>query len=150
SMILANDVLNYSSLAHERSLILHASVGVGYDVPWRQVEAILLEAARRTPGLGTEPSPYVLIRSLNQFDVTHEIDVPCNDVPRMAQLYSALHRNVLDVFGEQGVQIMTPAYEGDPPEPKIPRHPPRDTADERGPKQTMEHMKDDPPAHVAH
>jgi hypothetical protein len=34
-------------------------------------------------------------------------------------LYSALHRNILDVFNEYGVQIMTPAYEGDPEQPKV-------------------------------
>jgi hypothetical protein len=37
----------------------------------------------------------------------------------MNALYAALHRNILDVFNEYGVQIMTPAYEGDPPEPKV-------------------------------
>ena len=34
---------------------------------------------------------------------------------------TALSRNVLDVFNEYGVQIMTPAYRGDPEEPKIVR-----------------------------
>ncbi|HEV7367139.1 MAG TPA: hypothetical protein VGN76_14940, partial [Gemmatimonadales bacterium] len=37
----------------------------------------------------------------------------------MLLLYSALHRNILDVFNEYGVQIMTPAYEGDPERPKV-------------------------------
>jgi hypothetical protein len=37
----------------------------------------------------------------------------------MARLYTALHQSVLDVFNEHGVQIMTPAYEGDPEKPKI-------------------------------
>jgi hypothetical protein len=37
----------------------------------------------------------------------------------MNAVYSALHRNILDVFNEYGVQIMTPAYEGDPEQPKI-------------------------------
>jgi hypothetical protein len=36
------------------------------------------------------------------------------DVPKIMQLYTALHRNILDVFNEYGVQIMTPAYERDP------------------------------------
>ena len=30
-----------------------------------------------------------------------------------------MHQNVLDVFNEHGVQIMTPAYEGDPEKPKV-------------------------------
>jgi len=37
----------------------------------------------------------------------------------MARLYTALHANILDVFNEYGVQIMTPAYEGDPEQAKI-------------------------------
>ena len=37
----------------------------------------------------------------------------------MLRLYSDLHRNILDVFNEYGVQIMTPAYEGDPEQPKL-------------------------------
>lgn len=37
----------------------------------------------------------------------------------MLPLYTALHRNILDVFNEYGVQIMTPAYRADPPEPKL-------------------------------
>ena len=43
----------------------------------------------------------------------------CDDAHAMQQLYTELHRNVLDAFNEHGVQIMTPAYEGDPAEPKI-------------------------------
>jgi hypothetical protein len=37
----------------------------------------------------------------------------------MASLYTALHRNIQDVFNEHGVQIMTPAYESDPAAPKV-------------------------------
>jgi len=34
-------------------------------------------------------------------------------------LYSALHDNILDVFNEYGVAIMTPAYVADTEEPKL-------------------------------
>jgi hypothetical protein len=37
----------------------------------------------------------------------------------MPVLYSALHSRILDVFNSYGVQIMTPAYEGDPEQPKV-------------------------------
>ena len=59
SQILNASVTNYSSLAKSNGLILHTTVGIGYETPWRQVEAMLLEAARRTPGLMTEPPPFV-------------------------------------------------------------------------------------------
>jgi hypothetical protein len=42
----------------------------------------------------------------------------------MARMYSQMHQNILDVFNEYGVQIMTPAYEGDPDQPKV--VPPKD------------------------
>jgi small-conductance mechanosensitive channel len=119
AQILNGEVLNYSSLAKEHGLILHTEVGIGYETAWRQVEEMLLAAARRTPGLGTVPAPFVLVKKLGDFAVTYELNVPCAEVKTMNALYTALHHNVLDVFNEHGVQIMTPAYEGDPAEPKI-------------------------------
>ena len=89
-------------------------MGIGYETPWRQVEAMLLVAAERTPGLLREPRPFVLQLSLGDFAVNYELNVYCGDAQRMMPLYTALHRNILDVFNEYGVQIMTPAYEGDP------------------------------------
>jgi small-conductance mechanosensitive channel len=119
SAILAAEIVNFSSLAHERGLILHTTVGIGYETPWRQVEAMLIEAAGRTPGLMREPPPFVLQKSLGDFCVTYEVNVYCDTPQRMAALYTELHRNILDVFNEYGVQIMTPAYEGDPDRPKV-------------------------------
>ena len=121
SQILTSEVLNYSSLARTRGLILHTEVGIGYETPWRQVEAMLIQAAERTTGLLMEPRPFVLQRKLADFAVVYELNVYCSDVPAFPQLYSALHRSILDVFNEYGVQIMTPAYERDPLEPKIVR-----------------------------
>ena len=37
----------------------------------------------------------------------------------MGPIYGEMHRNILDVFNEYGVAIMTPAYEGDPEQPKL-------------------------------
>jgi small-conductance mechanosensitive channel len=119
SAILAGEVINYSSLAKTDGLILHTTVGIGYETPWRQVEAILLEAASRTDGVRKDPKPFVLKTALGDFAVTYEIDVYCEEPRRMLRIYNALHANILDAFNEYGIQIMTPAYEGDPDEPKI-------------------------------
>jgi small-conductance mechanosensitive channel len=124
SQILGGDVINYSSLARAHGLILHTEVGIGYETPWRQVEAMLLASAERTDGLSRTPAPFVLVKRLGDFAVTYELNVYCSNVQAMNQLYTALHRNVLDVFNEYGVQIMTPAYEGDPEQPKV--VPPKD------------------------
>jgi small-conductance mechanosensitive channel len=119
STIVGSEVVNYSSMAKARGLILHTTVGIGYETPWRQVEAMLIEAAARTPGLLPDPAPFVHQTALADFAVTYEINVYCDTPLRMRQLYTELHRNILDVFNEYGVQIMTPAYEGDPDQPKV-------------------------------
>jgi small-conductance mechanosensitive channel len=119
SSILNNEVVNYSSLARRLGLILHTRVGIGYETPWRQVEAMLLMAAERTPGFLREPPPFVRQLALGDFAVTYEINGYCDNAQAMGQIYTALHRNILDVFNEHGVQIMTPAYEGDPETPKV-------------------------------
>jgi small-conductance mechanosensitive channel len=119
SLILNSHITNYSTLARSRGLILHTTVGIGYETPWRQVEAMLRLAAARTPGLLKEPPPFVLQKSLDDFAVTYEINVYCDNPQAMGRLYTALHQNILDVFNEYGIQIMTPAYESDPEQPKV-------------------------------
>ena len=125
SQILAGDVINYSSFVKTQGLILYTEVGIGYETPWRQVEAMLLEAAGRCElPSGEPPRAFVRLKKLADFAVTYEVNVYCTDIQAMLPMYTALHRHILDVFNEYGVQIMTPAYEGDPEQPKI--VPPKD------------------------
>ncbi len=119
SLILNSSVVNYSTLARSGQLVLHTTVGIGYETPWRQVEAMLLEAAARTQGVLAEPPPFVLQKALGDFCVTYEINVFCDNAQAMNRLYTALHQNILDVFNEYGVQIMTPNYESDPAQAKV-------------------------------
>jgi len=119
SLILNSHVVNYTTLAGSKGLILHTTVGIGYETPWRQVEAMLLMAAQRTPRLLPEPPPYVLQKNLGDFAITYELNAYCSLPGEMMSIYTDLHRNILDVFNEYGVAIMTPAYEGDPEQPKL-------------------------------
>jgi small-conductance mechanosensitive channel len=117
--VLNGEVINYTTLAHQEGLILHTTVGIGYETPWRQVEAMLKLAASRTSGLLKKPKPFVLEKELGDFAVTYEVNAYCTNAKSTAHIYAALHRNILDVFNEYGVAIMTPSYVEDPPEPKL-------------------------------
>jgi small-conductance mechanosensitive channel len=119
SEILGSSVVNFSSLSREQGLFLSTTVGIGYEVPWRQVESMLLLAAERTQGVRRDPVPFVLEKSLGDFCVVYELYAAIDDPATRLSMYAALHRSVLDVFNEYGVQIMTPAYEGDPEQPKV-------------------------------
>ena len=119
SMIVNSHVVNYSSLAREKGLILHTTVTIGYDTPWRQVHALLLMGAERTSGLLREPPPFILQKSLDDFYVTYELNVYTGKPLEMAAIYSELHQNVQDAFNEYEVQIMSPSYRFDPDRPKV-------------------------------
>jgi small-conductance mechanosensitive channel len=119
SMILNNDIINYSQMAESKRLLLHTTVGIGYETPWRQVEAMLRMAAERTSGVLHEPPAFVLQLGLGDFCVSYELNVYFDQPHQMPQLYTLLHQNILDVFNEYGVQIMTPAYVADSAQPKV-------------------------------
>jgi len=110
SMILSSHIVNYSSSATERGLILNTGVTIGYDADWRKVHELLLSAARRTEGIMASPPPFVLQTSLNDFYVTYELNVYTGNPRVMAATYSLLHQNIQDAFNEAGVEIMSPHY----------------------------------------
>jgi small-conductance mechanosensitive channel len=102
--------VNYSARAKERGLILHTSITIGYDAPWRTIHELLIEAARKTPCILVTPVPFVLQTALNDFYVTYELNAYTDDPQQMANTYSALHRHIQDTFNEAGVEIMSPHY----------------------------------------
>ena len=110
AMVLSSHIINYSSTAEEGGVILHTGVTIGYDVPWRQVQELLLAAAAATSGLMKEPKPFVLQTSLDDFYVSYELNVYTNNPNVMARTYSELHQNIQDRFNEAGVEIMSPHY----------------------------------------
>lgn len=120
SMITGSVTKNYSRIVEGPGYVVDTVVTIGYDTPWRQVEAMLLEAARRTEGVLQTPAPQVFQTALSDFYPEYRLvaqAIPSEPRPR-AQLLSLLHANIQDVFNEYGVQIMSPHYLGDPEQPK--------------------------------
>jgi small-conductance mechanosensitive channel len=112
---------NYSRTVKGAGFVLDTTVTIGYDAPWRQVEAMLVDAAKRTPGVLVDPKPHVFQTALSDFYVEYRLvcqAVPSEPRPR-AEVLSLLHANVLDVFNEHGVQIMSPHYLSDPASVKV-------------------------------
>ena len=120
--IIANGATkNYSREVQGPGYIVDTTVTIGYDTPWRQVEAMLIEAARRTPGVLGTPAPRVYQTALSDWYPEYRLvaqAIPDQPRPR-AEVLSALHANIQDVFNENGVQIMSPHYVLDPHEPKL-------------------------------
>ena len=86
-------------------------VSIGYDVPWRQVHALLQDAAQRTPGVVARPAAQVLQRGLSDFYVEYELICQLDPAEPRAYILSRLHASIRDVFEEAGVEILSPHYE---------------------------------------
>lgn len=114
AMLAGGPVQNFSRLSQARGLMIQTSVTIGYDTPWRQVHAMLLLAAARTPELLPEPKPFVLQKQLSDFYVEYTLIVPVALPQRRPFVLSVLHANIQDAFNEFGVQIMSPNFEAQP------------------------------------
>ena len=110
AMVLGSHMINFSALAEEQGLIIHTSVTIGYDAPWRQVHDLLISAARSTQHLLEEPSPFVLQTSLDDYYVSYELNAYTAHAKELLQIQSELHQNIQDKFNEAGVEIMSPAF----------------------------------------
>jgi small-conductance mechanosensitive channel len=144
STILGSVTRNFSRTVKDgRGFVIEATATIGYDAPWRQVEAMLLEAARRTPSVLMQPPPRVFQTSLSDFYVEYRLS--CQAIPSVAQaraeVLSRLLANIQDVFNENGVQIMSPHYFADPVQAKVvppadwhrpPANPPEPPPEKRG------------------
>jgi small-conductance mechanosensitive channel len=121
AFVIGNLTRNYSRETPGNEFVVQVKTTIGYSTPWRQVHAMLLDAARRTQGVLSEPKPYVVQTALSDFYVEYSLVAFAGpEAPVMrAMTISALHGNVMDVFNEHGVQIMSPHYLGDPKEPQI-------------------------------
>lgn len=103
-------IVNYTRLAQEHGLILHTEVTIGYDVDWRKVHELLVEAAGRVEGIEKEPRPWVNQRGLGDFNVAYELNCITRLSHPQLRLYSELHQEIQDAFARAGVEILSPSY----------------------------------------
>jgi len=108
--VLSFNTTNYSSEAVDEGLIVHTTVTIGYDVPWKDIHKALIEAALRTDLILHKPKPFVLQTSLDDFYVSYQINAYTKDANQQAVIYSNLHQNIQDVCNERGIEIMSPHY----------------------------------------
>jgi small-conductance mechanosensitive channel len=121
SIVMSQMTTNYSRGHGATAALLTTSVTIGYDTPWRQVEALLLKAAQCTPGLSRTPPAIVWRTSLDDYYVKYTLLVTPENPCQRAEVLDRLHTRILDAFNEHGVQIMSPHYMADPAGLKIVR-----------------------------
>lgn len=110
STVMGSHTINYSSDAPEKGLIIHSTITIGYDVPWKDMHQALIDAASKTDLVLQEPKPFVLQTSLDDFYVSYEINAYIKEPNKQAVIYSMLHQNIQDICNERGIEIMSPHY----------------------------------------
>jgi small-conductance mechanosensitive channel len=110
SSVLSGNTVNYTSETNGTGLIIHTTVTIGYDVPWKKVHQVLIDAALKTEMILQEPKPFVRQTSLDDFYVSYQINAYTKEASKQARLYSYLHQNIQDVCNERGIEILSPHY----------------------------------------
>ncbi len=111
--ILTNSsIVNYNATLRELNepMVVRANITLGYDVPWRLVEQVLVEAASATPDILEEPSPFIKIISLDDFYVNYELRAYTNNIDKLGTIYKELPQNILDKCNEAEIEILSPHY----------------------------------------
>jgi small-conductance mechanosensitive channel len=121
SLVLGSVTRNYSRPAMGPGFMLRTKVTIGYDTPWRQVQGLLIEAARRTPGVAPAPAPEVFQTALSDFYIEYQLvcHATQTSAKARAEAIATLNASVVDTFNEYGVQIMSPHYFADPSAAKV-------------------------------
>lgn len=110
SSILSGNTTNFSSETENQGVIIHTTVTIGYDVPWKEMHQALIDAALRTDKILHEPNPFVLQTSLDDFYVAYQINGYIKEVKFTMPIRSQLHQNIQDVCNERGIEILSPHY----------------------------------------
>ena len=108
--VLSGSTTNYSAYTQTQGLIIHTTVTIGYDVPWREMHRALIDAALKTDLVHKDPSPFVLQTGLDDFYVSYQVNAYISETNKIATIRSNLHQNIQDVCNERGIEILSPHY----------------------------------------
>ena len=112
--VLSSNVINYSANtkdAKDLGVVVNTIVTMGYDVPWVQVNQLLIDAALKTPFVSEKPAPFVLQTALNDFSVSYQINAYTKEASQMPYIYSELYKNIQDICRDAGIEMISPHYQ---------------------------------------
>ncbi len=94
------------SVSRSSGTIITATVSLGYGVPRRRIEELLLEAA----GMAELREPFVQVVDLGDFSVTYRVAGLLTEVKQIISARSKLRQMMLDSLHEGGVEIVSPTF----------------------------------------
>ncbi|WP_166333725.1 mechanosensitive ion channel family protein [Sphingobacterium chungjuense] len=110
SQVMNSHTINYSADSQEKGLIIHTNLTMSYETRWQTVHQLAIKAALRVEFIEAEPAPFVLQNSLDDFYITYQINAYTKHPNKQAQIYSELHKSLMDVFHEADIELLSPHY----------------------------------------
>ncbi|MDE6341668.1 MAG: mechanosensitive ion channel family protein [Muribaculaceae bacterium] len=110
TFIVSSNTVNYSYSAKQYGLIIHTMLTMGYDVPWRKVHQLLIDAALATDGVQEHPAPFVLETELNDNYMCYQINAYIKNADEMPEIMSDLLQNIQDKFNEAHIELFAPHH----------------------------------------
>jgi small-conductance mechanosensitive channel len=110
AVLISNPITNLTKLNETTGTVLSTQVTIGYDAPWREVHAMLIDATKLIPDIKTDPEPKVFQKALSDFYVEYELFIHTNNPIKKMALLSELHQTIQDNFNRAGIQIMSPHF----------------------------------------
>ena len=110
SQVMNSHTINYSMDVEENPLIIYTNITMAYEIPWQRVHELAKEACNRVELLEKQPEPFILQTSLDDFYVTYQVNAYTRNPHRQALIYSELHKNILDVFHQADIELLSPHF----------------------------------------
>jgi len=102
--VLTAPVLNFTRSEHHPIFV---EVEVGWNVPHGTVEQLLIDAAKRTPGILESPPPAVFGKDVHGNAIVHQLLAYTNEPEQMKQVKSALLYTIQDLFHESKLNVLS-------------------------------------------
>lgn len=104
---------NPVTTVHHSGAIVSATLSLGYDVHHKKVSPLLIEAAEKS-GLS---DAFVHIIELNDFSVSYRVSGFLSEIKGLITARSNLLKEVLDSLHENNIEIMSPSFMNQRPQP---------------------------------
>lgn len=102
--VLTAPVLNFTRSDHHPIFV---EVEVGWSVGHGKVEKLLIDAAKRTPGILESPPPAVFGKDVHGNAIVHQLLAYTNEPEQMKQVKSALLYTIQDLFHEHELRVLS-------------------------------------------
>ena len=110
SMILTNKTTNYSSGQSDKGLIIPINLNINYDVDFEKVSELLKKAALMTDDVEKYPAPYVFKNKIDDTVINYQLNALTKKPERMYFIISDLNENILKVFKEEHIDLLSPRF----------------------------------------